>query len=642
MASGPSQRADQLPTTPGCYLFRDAADKLLYVGKAINLRARVRSYFHLDAAASPRVRLMASRIASIETITTSTEIEALALENVLIKKHHPYYNVRLRDDSTYPFLKLSLDEDYPRLLVVRRRQSDGARYFGPFPDAGAMRATLHLIGRLFPLRKKRTPPFRDRPCLNYDIGRCLAPCQGLVTKTRYEEMVQDVIAFLEGRHRDLGRKLKADMALAAGNLEFERAAKVRDLIQAVDRLMERQLVVGEEDENCDAIGLVAREHGPGGKESAAEREAVELPSDFCLQLFQVREGKVVNRLEFVLSGQAVGGADPSAPAGDPAATVLSAFLAQHYADAEIPPTVLVPVTPEDLPTLEAYLSQQRGTKVRIAVPQRGARRKLLDMAQENALQGADRLAIQEQAERTANPETALAQLAEAIGLDSSPARIEAFDISHVQGTDTVASMVVFTGGLPDKKEYRTFKIKSHDRNDDFASMHEVVTRRYARLLRDGADLPDLILIDGGKGQLKAACTALAELGIADPPIFGLAKRFEEIFLPGREDPILLAEGAPALFLVQRVRDEAHRFAVSFHRRLRGKHMQDSALDAVAGVGATRKRNLLTRIGSVDAMRKLSAAELARRGGIPLSVAEQVQAALAQTPPTAPRSQTRSS
>lgn len=605
----------QLPTSPGCYLFRDATGKLLYVGKAVNLRSRVRSYFHLDNSASPRVRAMASRISRIETVTTATEIEALALENVLIKQHRPYYNVRLRDDSTYPFLKLTLGETFPRLLIVRRRHADGARYFGPFPDAGAMRATLHLIGRLFPLRKKRTPPFRDRPCLNYHIGRCMAPCQNLVTKAQYDAMVADVINFLEGRHHQLERRLKAEMAQASADLEFERAAKLRDLAQAVARVMERQVVVGDESEDYDAIGL-----------------SQDLQ---CVEVFQVRDGKLVNKLELTLARAEHSEAPPSAEDGDLVAHALGAFLAQHYAEAEVPPSILVPATPEDVQTLEDYLSQRRGGRVRVTVPQRGARRQLLDTVQENAAQGAARLDIARQADKARDPEIALARLADALGMSASLERIEGFDISHVQGTDTVASMVVFTGGRPDNKEYRTFKIKSHDRNDDFASMKEVVKRRYSRIQREGADMPDVILIDGGRGQLHAACEALAELGIVDQPIFGLAKKFEEIFLPKRADPILLPEDSPALRLVQRVRDEAHRFAVSFHRRLRARHVTESALDSVPGIGAARKRNLLSRIGSVDAMRKLSAPELATRGGIPVAVAERVLASLTARAPASP-------
>ncbi|MBU6428237.1 MAG: excinuclease ABC subunit UvrC, partial [Cyanobacteria bacterium REEB65] len=519
-------------------------------------------------------------------------------------------------DSTYPFVKVTLDEDYPRLLIVRRRHADGARYFGPYPDAGAMRSTLHLVGRLFPLRKKRIPPFKDRPCLNYHIGRCLAPCQGLVSRADYDAMVSDVIRFLEGRQGELKVRLKAQMAAAAEDLEFERAAKLRDLLQALDRVVERQLVVGEQEDDYDAIALAP------SVPDAAE------PGDTCIQVFQVREGKVVNRLEFRLTGQTLEEA-----AEDRLSYILSAFLAQYYAEREVPPLVLVSVTPQEQPTLEAYLTDRRGSKVQLRIPQRGPRRKLLDMVQTNAAQGAACQAVARQAEERRDPRLALTALAEALGMEAYPERIEGFDISHVQGTDTVASLVVAIAGIPDKRHYRTFKIKSHDRNDDFASMHEVVKRRYSRILQAGADMPDLILIDGGKGQLHAACQALADLGIGEQPIFGLAKRLEEVYLPGRSDPVILPADSPALFVIQRLRDEAHRFAVSFHRRIRGKHMHESVLDAVQGIGKARKRQLLSRIGSVEAIRNLSVAELARRGGIPLALAQRVLASLSSDRPT---------
>lgn len=595
----------ELPTTPGCYLFRDAAGELLYVGKAVNLRSRVRSYFG-EKVTSPKVRALARRVARIEFVSTTNEIEALALENNLIKRHQPFYNIRLRDDSTYPFLKITTYEAYPRMLVVRRRLPDGARYFGPFPDAGAMRATMHLVGRLFPLRKKRTPPFRNRPCLNYDIGRCLAPCQELISKAEYDRMVQGAIAFLEGRHRELLARLREDMAAAAQKLDFERAAKLRDLVRSVERVMERQMAVGEEDAECDAIALAM---GPGF---------------VCLELFQVREGKVVSRREHTLDlpRERLVESDE-----DFAATALGAFIAQYYADSEIPPEILVPAVPEDAEALEAFLSQRRGSRVRLHLPQRGFRRRLLDLVQENANQGAERLAAARIAEDSLTTQ-ALTILAEAVGMEAMPERIEGFDISHVQGTDPVASMVVFVEGRAAKAEYRKFKIRSAKGGDDFASMKEVIRRRYSRVLAEGADMPDLILIDGGRGQLNAAIAALRELGVTDQPIFGLAKKLEEIYRPDRAEPVRLPPGSPALHLVQQIRDEAHRFAVGFHRTLRGKHMSESALDGIPGVGPKRKRTLLARLGSVEAMRRLDVAELAARGGIPRPVAEAIRQRLA--------------
>ncbi|MBM3270154.1 MAG: excinuclease ABC subunit UvrC [Candidatus Sericytochromatia bacterium] len=593
----------ELPTGPGCYLFRDREGTLLYIGKAVNLRSRVRSYFG-DTVASPKVRVLAMRVAAIEHVSTRNEIEALALENNLIKRHQPFYNIRLRDDSTYPFLKLTTYETYPRLLVVRRRLPDGAKYFGPFPDAGAMRATMHLVGRLFPLRKKRTPPFKNRPCLNYDIGRCLAPCQELISRADYDRMVDGITQFLEGRHRDLLTRLQADMTAAAESLDFERAAKLRDLVRSVERVMERQLVVGETEDDCDALAVAI---GPGFG---------------CIELFQVREGKVVSRREHTLELPR----EVVETAEDLAATIIGAFIGQHYGDAEIPPEILVPALPDFAEALEAYLGEKRGSRVHLTLPQRGSRRKLLDLVQENANAGAERLALSRSAaqERTGQ---ALSALAEAIGMEDLPERIEGFDISHVQGTDPVASLVVFCGAQPAKAEYRKFKIRTAKGGDDFASMQEVVQRRYAKLLREGADMPDLILIDGGRGQLNAALEALRALGVEEQPIFGLAKKLEELYLPARADPVRLPPGSPALHLIQRVRDEAHRFAVGFHRTLRGKHMSASALDGIPGVGPNRKRSLLSRLGSVEAMRRLDPADLAARGGIPRPVAERIHAAL---------------
>ena len=591
---------DRLPTDAGCYLFRDAVGRLLYVGKASNLRNRVRSYFRQDVAGAFSTRAMVRLVASVETIITANDIEALALENNLIKRNRPHFNIRLRDDSTYPFIKLTRYEAFPRLLIVRRRLNDGAKYFGPFPDAGAMRATLNLIGRLFPLRKKRTPPFKNRPCLNYDIGRCLAPCQNLISKADYDRMVTDVENFLEGRHQGLLKRLEKDMAEASEKQDYERAAKLRDMVRSVERVMERQLVVGEGEEDYDALAVAIK------------------GNLVCVEIFQVREGKVVLRREHQLD----------LPAGDEQAfsivpQAIAAFISQYYPEAEVPPEILVPALPENVEIIEALLSKRRGTRVRLHLPQRGGRRKLLDMVQANAVQGVERLALSKAVAAERDPSRALTDLAAAIGMEALPERIEGFDISHIQGTDSVASMVVFVGGQPFKADYRKFRIRSATGGDDFASMHEVVKRHYRRLLAEGADLPDLILIDGGKGQLGAAKSALDELGIKDQPIFGLAKRLEEIFLPGREEAVLLAKDAPALFVIQRVRDEAHRFAVGYHRTLRGKHMTESALDGIPGVGESRKRALLARVGSIDAIRKLDPAELAARGGVPRTVAEAV-------------------
>lgn len=589
-------RLDQLPTTPGVYLMKDARGTIIYVGKAVNLRSRVRSYFREDKGHSGKVRAMVRQIVDLETISTDTEVEALVLENTLIKRHRPYFNILLKDDKTYPYLKLTLNEAYPRLIVTRRRLADGGRYFGPYPDAGAMHATLRLIKQLFPLRQRPKPQFRDRPCLNYAIGRCLGPCQGLVSKEDYREVVRKVEAFLSGRHRDLVKELEASMREASMALDFERAASLRDQIQAIAKLMEQQKVDADTDADQDVIGLAADE------------------STVSVQVFQIREGRLTGRREHDLDRE-----------GSDLPEVLGAFIGLFYSDSEtVPAEILVREEPPEAELLAEWLSSRRGAKVRLKVPQRGDKEKLLRMAETNAQQALERGRLSRWAAIERGPQAALAELGAALNCPP-PRRIEGFDISHAQGSDTVASMVVFIDGKPAKDQYRRFKIRTVEGIDDFASMREVVTRRYRKLTEpdtEGWDAPDAILIDGGKGQLNSAVAALDALGL-DLPIFGLAKQFEEIYLPGRKDGIQLGDRSPARFLIQRLRDEAHRFAITFHRNLRGKRMTRSILDEVPGLGEKRKTQLLKRLGSVEAMRGLSAEAIAAQGGIPIKVAQAV-------------------
>lgn len=583
-----------LPTNPGVYLMHDAAGTILYVGKAINLRNRVRSYFGADKGHSPKVRMLVRQVDHLETISTDTEVEALVLENTLIKAHKPYFNILLKDDKTYPWLKLTTNEPYPRLIVTRKRLADGARYFGPYPDTGAMYATMRLIKQLFPLRQRPRPQFKDRPCLNYSIGRCLGPCQGLVSMSEYQRVVDKVIAFLEGRHKDLLRDLKAQMAEASEALDFERAAKARDAIHAITRLLEDQKVVAEKDTDQDVVALAVDEV------SAA------------LQLFEVREGKVLGRKAFMLERA---GGDPS--------EILSAFLGQYYADvARLPREILLGTEVADAEVLGAWLSQRRGAKVALTVPKRGDKLKLLEMVAYNAEQALGQERLRRWAALERGPHKALRELADALGLGEIPHRIEGYDIAHVQGSDTVASMVVFVDGVPAKAEYRRFKIKSVEGVDDFASMREVIRRRFKHVAgseRSDWPMPDLVLIDGGKGQLASAIESLDGLGVS-VPLFGLAKQFEEIYLPGRPQPVRLAKGSQALYLIQRVRDEAHRFANTFHAKLRGKRMTRSALDDVPGLGEKRKLHLLKTLGSVESMRAMSIEALAASGSLPLKVA----------------------
>lgn len=592
------QRLDTLPVAPGVYLMRDAAGEILYVGKAVVLRNRVRQYFQSGKALSPKIRLMVSRVVDFETITTRNEVEALVLESNLIKQHRPYFNALLKDDKSYPFLKLSTHEPFPRLAIVRQRLDDGARYFGPYPDGTGLQQAYHFIQKHFPLRKRRTPQFRDRVCLNYHLGRCLGPCQGLVTPEAYAELVEDVAHFLEGRHERVVGRLKREMHAAAEALDYERAAAVRDQLAALESFRQRQKVVGNPEDEQDAVAF-----------AVDDQRAV-------FQVFQVRQGKVIGRLVFTMPAE-----------GESPAELLEAFLSQYYGRTDnVPREVLLPAPVEGSDVLAAWLSQRRGFKVNLHVPQRGAKRDLLDLVQRNAEQELKRLALEALAASRNAAAGGPAELARVLQLPVVPTRIEAFDISHLGGTDIVASMVVFVGGRPCKAEYRHFKLKHVTDNDDFASMREVIARRFKRSVAGDWPWPDLVIIDGGKGQLNAALEALNEVGAHRPPIFGLAKREEEMFLPRADEadewePLRLQADSPALHLIQQVRDEAHRFAVTFQRQLRGKRMVRSVLDEVEGLGPVRKRNLLKRFGSVSALRRLTREELQRDSGLPLRVAD---------------------
>lgn len=595
-----------LPANPGVYLMRDGSGTILYVGKAVNLRNRVRSYFRDDKGHAPKVRALVKQIATFETISTDTEVEALVLENTLIKQHQPHYNILLKDDKTYPWLKLT-KEAYPRLVITRRRLDDGARYFGPYPDVGAMHQTLRLIKQLFPLRQRPRPQFKDRPCLNYAIGRCPGPCQQLVSVEDYRKTVDQVAGFLEGRHKELLRELKAQMASASEALDFEKAAKARDAIAAITRLLEGQKVVATKESDQDVVAIAMDE------------------LTAAIQVFAVRQGQVTGRRGFLLPR-----AESEAP------EVLGSFLCQYYAAIDqLPREVIVSDPLADQEVVAAWLTERVGAKVAITLPQRGDKAKLLEMVAHNARQALEQDRQRRWAAMERGPQAALQQLAEALGLGAVPRRIEGYDIAHVQGSDTVASMVVFVDGMPAKGEYRKFKIKGVDGVDDFASMAEVIRRRFRHRgdEPDAWDMPDVVLIDGGKGQLGAAISSLDALGL-ELPIFGLAKRFEEIYLPGRRDPVKLDPQAPALRLIQRVRDEAHRFANTFHGDLRGKRMVRSALDEVPGIGAKRKTALLKTLGSVDAMRELSPEDLASRGRLPQRVAADLYRALHPDAPPA--------
>lgn len=607
------EKVDKLPESPGVYIYRDEKGDIIYVGKAVSLKHRVRSYFGAAAARDPKVKALMSRARDLEYITTDSEVEALILESNLIKEHRPRYNVFLKDDKSYPYLKVTLNEEFPRVFITRRLVKDGSRYFGPYTRVGAVHETLRLLKRIFPLRtcKQKSPAPRSRPCLNQHIQRCLGPCCNLVTPAEYRRVVDGVLLFLEGKQEQLVKELKQRMEQAAENLEFEQAAKLRDQLLAIEKVVEKQKIVSGDQEDRDVVAM------------ARDRD------ETCVMVFFVRGGKLIGREHFILDGTG----DMQRP------EVLNGFLKQYYLQAEfVPREVLVEDLPEEeKPVLEHWLSEKRGTRVYVHTPRRGEKKKLVDLAGRNAL-----LVLQEvQAGRAARKEDlmeALGELARVLGLDAPPRRLECFDISNIQGAETVASMVVFEEGKPAPQQYRRFKIKTVAGPDDFASMREALARRFSRgleereLINTGQmssrqakfhRLPDLLVVDGGKGQLSSAVAVLQEQGLPYIPACGLAKEEELIFLPGRPDPVRLPEDSPALKMMQRLRDEAHRFAVIYHRQLRGKRNLKSMLEEIEGVGATRRRELMRAFGSVEKIREAGLEELAAVPGMNRRAAQAV-------------------
>jgi len=576
-----ADKLDQLPNRPGVYLFKDAGGGVIYVGKARVLRDRVRSYFQASRPAELHKSRMVEDIADLELVVTDTEMEALALENNLIKRHKPLYNVRLRDDKNHPYLRLTLREDYPRLYVVRRPSEDGDAYGGPYIPASLGRKTAALVRKVFGIRscKETLNGRRPRPCLQYQIKRCLAPCVAEVCSLEtYRRSCEDARLFLEGRTEEVVRRLRADMERVAAEERFEEAASLRDQVRALERLETPQKITTTELEERDLFAAYVE----------GDRAAI--------QAFSVRDGRVVSREGFLLDHLA----EPEA--------VLAQTLQQFYAGGRyVPREVLLPAEVPDRDLLEAWLSERRGTRVHIRTPRRGEKLRLLDLVIRNA-----RLAFElEWKHPRKQSQEILRALGDLLDLEVEPRRIECFDISNIQGSDIVASMVVFEEGLPKKSDYRKFRVKGvSGAPDDFASMNEVVGRRYRRLLEEGKELPDLVLIDGGKGQLGAAVEALEELGLGDQPVASLAKREELIFVRGRSRPIALPRASPVLQLVQRVRDEAHRFAVGFHRQRRSKRTLHSELDDIPGVGPAKRRRLLSAFGSLRGVKGASEADLA--------------------------------
>jgi excinuclease ABC subunit C len=598
----------EIPDAPGAYLFRDAHGQVLYVGKAKSLRKRLANYFGKDLEA--RTAAMVESADSVDWIVTDSEVAALMLEYSLIKKHRPRFNIRMRDDKSYPYLAITRSDEWPRARVMRGKRRKGTEYFGPYAHTYAIRKTLDELLKTFPIRTCSDGLFRrqqaqGRPCLLFHIEKCSGPCVGEVTPSEYQEYVDGLARFLGGETDQIVEQLRTDMELAADQLAYEQAARFRDRLNDAERAIARQEVVTDRREDFDLIAL--------------EEDDLEA----AVQVLTVRRGRVVGRLgtvldkvEDVTTGQ-----------------LIASVLRELYGEQQPPKAVLVQELPPDTDLWAAWLAERRGTRVSLRVPQRGAKRRLLETARTNAREAFARHRLRRQSDHNARAR-ALRSLQDALGLPVPPLRIEAYDISTIQGTNTVGSMVVLEDGLPKNSDYRRFRIRSVEGQDDFASMEEVLRRRFAAYLKE-RDLPveergkfsyppSLVLIDGGAGQLSRAVRVLGDLDL-DIPVVGLAKRMEEVYMPGRADPVRIPRDEEALHLLQRVRDEAHRFAITYHRKLRDRSMIDSTLDDVPGIGPTRKKALLRRFGSLKRIRAASRAELGE--ALPEAVADSLYATL---------------
>ena len=593
-----AEKLAALPDNPGVYLMKNQEGKIIYVGKAVNLKNRVRSYFRTLPAEALKTKALVRNIADFEYIITDSEVEALVLECNLIKKYRPKYNISLKDDKTYPYLKIT-NEDYPRVLVTRHYVKDGGKYFGPYPSVTVLRETLELLHSIFPFRSCKQKTFtNDRPCLNYQIKRCYAPCAGKISKEEYGELIAKINDFFAGNHDDLLKSLNEQMNKAAEDLNFEQAARFRDQIRGIEKAIAEQKAVLSGGDDKDVLGMCF----DGG--------------EVVLQVFFVRGGKIVGRENYWLKEMEDGGE----------AQVLAAFIKQFYLDNQfIPPVVLVQALPADEEILKKWLSEKRGSKVQFVVPKRGKQKELLDLVVRNAEEEAEKRNALHEADKNRLQE-ALEQLQKELNLSKLPKRIECYDISNTQGTESVASMVVFVDGKAKKDQYRRFRIKTVIGSNDFASMNEVLKRRLGHMDNDkefAKDNPDLIIVDGGKGQLSMAVEALEEMGYDDIAICGLAKKEEILFLPEREEGVYLPRDSQGLYLVQRIRDEAHRFAITYHRSLRGKRNLSSVLDDIPHVGEKRKKALLKHFGSLTKIMQADKEQIAEVEGIGEMVAEEI-------------------
>jgi len=605
--------AGSIPDEPGSYQFKDVDGRVIYVGKAKSLRSRLSNYFQNPRNLATRTRQMVETADSVEWIQVANEVEALMLEFSLIQRHQPRFNVRYRDDKSYPFLSVTLNDDWPRAMVIRGKHKKGNRYFGPFGHAYAIRETLDLLQRTFPIRTCSDGKFvrhekLGKPCLEFHIEKCAGPCVDEIDHGEYDELVAELIKFLEGDTDAVVQRLEEQMLAAAGNQEFELAARYRDRLVSVRKASEKQQMVGTKSEDVDVIGLVDDE------------------LEAAVQVFYVRKGRVMGRRGFIVD---------KAEELDRAELVARIIERLYFADNPLghPKRVLVPDLPSDQELYEEWLEELRGSRVEIAIPQRGDKRALQDTVTQNAKEAFTRHRLKRSADHNSRSR-ALNELQEHLGLEHAPLRIECYDMSHIQGTDYVGSMVVMEDALPKKSEYRRFKIRTVEGNDDFAAMEEVLHRRFSNYVADLAKPveergkfaypPQLLVVDGGKGQLSVAVRVLAELGLTDDiPVVSLAKQFEEVFLPGQSESIRLPRQSEALYLLQRIRDESHRFAITFHRELRDKRMTKSVLDDIAGLGPGRKKRLIKEFGGVRKVQRASLEDLRLLSWLPNAVADAV-------------------
>jgi excinuclease ABC subunit C len=596
-----TEQLRQLPTSPGVYLMRDAEGNILYVGKAANLRHRVGSYFSAGQKLSPKLQRMIARVSDFDFFVTSSDQEALILELNLIKRHRPRYNVRLKDDKTFPYLKIDTSEDWPRVHITRRLEEDGGRYFGPFASAKSVRQTLKIIKGIFPFRScsKAITGIDPRPCLEYHIRHCLAPCIGAVSKSEYDEVIKQVILFLEGKQEKVVQELETKMEAAAEALDFEKAALIRDQIQALNRVVEGQRIATKVRGEQDVIAF------------AQDKDQA------YVQVFFIRSSKLIGRESFVLQGTR----------SEETSQIMTSFIKQFYDSTPyIPPLLLLQYPAEDTLVIESWLQSKKGSKVNIQVPCRGNKKQLVKIVAENAQQGLEQLKIK-QLTTPGSVTAALAEIEGELHLPRLPLRMEGYDISNIQGKAAVGSMVVFDQGKPKPSHYRRFQIKTVSGADDYAMLHEVLKRRFKRS-SDAQDtwaiLPDLVLIDGGKGQLNAALSAMSQAGVGFVPTASLAKENEEIFIPLSSQPVILPRSSQGLQLLQRLRDEAHRFALSYHQKIHKRETFASSLDNIPGIGPKRKRALIKQFGSVRAIRDASIEELAAISGMSQILAKKIK------------------